>query len=335
MEDWVNKLRETLKSDTVPRVALMAGTAVLAVVVLADAFGARDRAVAMRADGRMGLLEEGRLPVSVPSSYRVPRDLASEARRGVLDEAAEEAEAIAEVTEDQDDTDPMEMAEADMPEEDEAAVVEDERVDEEEAEVAEDDLVEEEVETEVAEDERAEEDEVEVAEDDMTEDAVETEVAEDERAEEDEIEVAEDEMTEDAVETEVAEDERVAEDEVEVAADDATEDDAIASLMASADLSNGQRVWRQCAACHVYDAEQNRGGPHLVNIIGREVAAADGWRYSSALQEHGGEWSVDSLLAWLENPDSYIPGNQMAFRGLRDEQDRIDVLGFLEDQRID
>ncbi|MFU8899739.1 MAG: c-type cytochrome, partial [Roseinatronobacter sp.] len=70
-----------------------------------------------------------------------------------------------------------------------------------------------------------------------------------------------------------------------------------------------------------------------LNVIGREVGVAEGWRYSRALAEHGGVWTVEALLAWLENPDTYIPGNQMAFRGLRNEQDRIDVLGFLNANR--
>jgi cytochrome c2 len=107
------------------------------------------------------------------------------------------------------------------------------------------------------------------------------------------------------------------------------------ALLASADIANGQSVWRQCAACHVFDTQQNRGGPYLVNIIGRDIGAAEGWRYSRALSEHGGIWTVEALLAWLENPDSYIPGNQMAFRGLRDAQDRIDLLGFLNANRVE
>jgi cytochrome c2 len=107
------------------------------------------------------------------------------------------------------------------------------------------------------------------------------------------------------------------------------------ALLAGADIANGQSVWRQCAACHVFDSQQNRGGPYLVNIIGRDIGAAEGWRYSRALSEHGGVWTVDALLAWLENPDSYIPGNQMAFRGLRDAQDRIDLLGFLNANRVE
>ncbi len=121
----------------------------------------------------------------------------------------------------------------------------------------------------------------------------------------------------------------------EAMAEGAGDADMGLALLAGADIANGQSVWRQCAACHVFDSQQNRGGPYLVNIIGRDIGAAEGWRYSRALSEHGGVWTVDALLAWLENPDSYIPGNQMAFRGLRDAQDRIDLLGFLNANRVE
>ena len=262
MEPWLIQLRKTLLGDHVPRLLLVGGAVLLVLIVIIDAFGARDRAVAAREAARLAPPAEETSTATVPSVYRVPRDLASEAA------AARAAQQAAEVAEN--------------------AVAED-------------------VATEIAEVEAAEDAPQDVAEDTATEDAAEPELAEAEAAE-------------DAAQ--------------DVIADAAAGDGAIA-ILANADLANGQRLWRQCGACHVYESEQNRGGPHLVNIIGRDVAAAEGWRYSRALSEHGGVWSVESLLAWLENPDSYIPGNQMAFRGLRDEQDRIDVLGFLNDNRAD
>jgi len=177
-----------------------------------------------------------------------------------------------------------------------------------------------------------------VATEEAVEDAAAPEVAETEVAE---TEVAETEATEGAPQDLAAEDAAEETTAPEVAEAEATEDapqdvaaedDALA-LLASADIANGENVWRQCRACHVHDAEQNRGGPYLLNIIGREIGVAEGWRYSRALAEHDGVWTVEALLAWLENPDTYIPGNQMAFRGLRNEQDRIDVLGFLNASR--
>ena len=289
MEPWLIQLRKTLLGDHVPRLLLVGGAVLLVLIVIIDAFGARDRAVAAREAARLAPPAEETSTATVPSVYRVPRDLASEAA------AARAAQQAAEVAEN--------------------AVAED-------------------VATEIAEVEAAEDAPQDVAEDTATEDAAEPELAEAEAAEDAPQDVAEDTATEDAAEPELAEAEAAEDAAQDVIADAAAGDGAIA-ILANADLANGQRLWRQCGACHVYESEQNRGGPHLVNIIGRDVAAAEGWRYSRALSEHGGVWSVESLLAWLENPDSYIPGNQMAFRGLRDEQDRIDVLGFLNDNRAD
>ena len=325
MESWLEELRKRMPGDGAVRALVIGGLVLLFLIVLVDAFGARERAVAARANPPV----EETQTATVPSVYRIPRDLASEAeaaRAQALAADSDEAPVEAEIAEDAIETD---VAEAEVAEDAvEADVAEAEATEDAvEADVAEAEATEDAVEADVAEAEVAEDAvEADVAEAEATEDAVEADVAEAEATEDAvEADVAEAEATEEAVEAEAAEAEATEDAAQDVAAGD---DDALA-LLAGADIANGESVWRQCRACHIHDAEQNRGGPHLVNIIGREVAAAEGWRYSRSLSEHGGVWTVESLLAWLENPDSYIPGNQMAFRGLRNEQDRIDVLGFL------
>lgn len=298
MEPWLTQLRKVLLGDHFPRVLLIGSAVFLVLIVLVDAFGARERAVAAREAARLAPPEEETSTATVPSVYRVPRDLASEAA------AARAAQQVAE-----------------------AGFLEDEDTVEVTLEdVAEETVVEATAEVDLAEPvaEPAEDATRDVAEETAAETTAEVDMAEPvaEPAEDATQDIAEETAAETTAEAENMETAAVAE-------------DGVSAILAGADLANGQRVWRQCAACHVYESEQNRGGPHLVNIIGRDVAAADGWRYSRALSEQGGTWSVESLLAWLENPDSFIPGNQMAFRGLRNEQDRIDVLGFLKDNRTD
>ena len=104
------------------------------------------------------------------------------------------------------------------------------------------------------------------------------------------------------------------------------------ALLARADIDAGESAFRQCSTCHQYATERNAGGPHLVGIVGREVAAVDSWRYSTALQEAGGIWTPERLEQWLTNPNEYIPGNRMAYPGVRDAQERIDIIGFLAAQ---
>lgn len=115
------------------------------------------------------------------------------------------------------------------------------------------------------------------------------------------------------------------------AADDSGGDDGASPIQAAyetADVDAGKRVWRQCQACHVADQEQNRVGPHLVGLLGREIGSIEGFRYSGALPE--GEWTLEELSAWLEAPQDYAPGTSMGYAGLEDVQDRANVIAYIE-----
>lgn len=97
-----------------------------------------------------------------------------------------------------------------------------------------------------------------------------------------------------------------------------------------ADLSNGERLWRRCTSCHTIEAgAPHRVGPNLNGLFERQVGTADGFRYSSALQEADFEWSPDQLDQWLADPRGFLPGNRMSFAGLRNEQDRYDLIAWL------
>lgn len=101
-------------------------------------------------------------------------------------------------------------------------------------------------------------------------------------------------------------------------------------LVASADADAGEEIYQECQSCHQLEQEQNGAGPHLVGIIGRDIASVDGFDYSDALSSKDGEWTLDELSAWIKNPDEYAEGNQMGYQGLEDEQDRADLMAYLE-----
>ncbi len=100
---------------------------------------------------------------------------------------------------------------------------------------------------------------------------------------------------------------------------------------AEGDPEAGATVYRQCQACHVLDAEQNRVGPHLVGIFGREAGAVDGFNYSPAMANSGIVWDDETIAAYLADPRGYIPGNRMAFAGLRQEQQIADVIAYMRE----
>ena len=103
-------------------------------------------------------------------------------------------------------------------------------------------------------------------------------------------------------------------------------------LAQDGDPAAGEKVFRQCQACHVIDAEQNRVGPHLVGIIGRPAGAVEGFKYSDAMANSGIVWDETTIAEYLANPRSYVEGNRMAFAGLRNEQQIADVIAYIQSQ---
>lgn len=102
---------------------------------------------------------------------------------------------------------------------------------------------------------------------------------------------------------------------------------------ADGDAANGERLFRPCAACHqVGEGAVNRVGPHLNGLIGRRIGMLEEYDYSDTLVEAGAEndlWTEAALSAFLESPRNYMPGTSMVFRGIRDEDDRIDLIAYI------
>ena len=67
-------------------------------------------------------------------------------------------------------------------------------------------------------------------------------------------------------------------------------------------------------------------------MVGRPVGAAQGFNYSAALAGLGGEWTVERLSRFIENPRGYAPGTTMAFAGLRDRTARINLIAYINAQ---
>ncbi len=99
------------------------------------------------------------------------------------------------------------------------------------------------------------------------------------------------------------------------------------------DPAKGKKVFNRCKACHAVTEERNKVGPHLVGIIGRKVGAVEGFKYSKALQKAGEEgmvWTEENMAAWLKAPKKFLPGNRMAFAGLRKDDQIRDVIAYMK-----
>ncbi|HBB56395.1 MAG TPA: cytochrome c family protein [Hyphomonadaceae bacterium] len=92
----------------------------------------------------------------------------------------------------------------------------------------------------------------------------------------------------------------------------------------------GKRVFLQCQACHSIVAGQNRVGPSLAGIIGRKAGTVANFKYSPANKNSGLTWTEQQLFTYLENPRGVVAGTTMAFAGLKQPQQRADVIAYLK-----
>ena len=106
-----------------------------------------------------------------------------------------------------------------------------------------------------------------------------------------------------------------------------------AALAENGDAEAGAQVFGKCKGCHeVGQGARHRIGPHLNGLFGRRAASHEGFRYSKSFQRAGTgglEWHADTLDAFLENPRAMASGTRMSFRGLKDAQDRANLIAYL------
>ena len=104
----------------------------------------------------------------------------------------------------------------------------------------------------------------------------------------------------------------------------------------ASDAVRGEEVFlSECAACHSLEEGRHRSGPSLHGIWGAPIGAADGFRYSRAFREKhqtGAVWDEAAMDLFVERPRRFIKKNRMAYRGVRDEQARSDLLEYLKAQ---
>lgn len=107
----------------------------------------------------------------------------------------------------------------------------------------------------------------------------------------------------------------------------------VATLLASADIAAGEKVFAKCGSCHSINSGGASGiGPNLYGIMGKPHAAVPGFAYSDALKEKSGPWTFDEMNAWLTSPKAYAPGTKMSFAGLGKPEDRANLMAWMNTQ---
>lgn len=101
---------------------------------------------------------------------------------------------------------------------------------------------------------------------------------------------------------------------------------------AEGDSEKGKKVFAKCMACHTIEEAKNRVGPHLVNILDRKTASIEDYKYSPAMTKSGEDgmiWDEATLTSYLTAPKGFMPGNKMAFAGLKKQEDIDNLLAYI------
>lgn len=112
-----------------------------------------------------------------------------------------------------------------------------------------------------------------------------------------------------------------------------------AATASAQDTETGKRVFARCAVCHGIGEAKKPLGPTLNGLIGRtagtepDYLAKGGSGYSKAMiaaGEGGLVWDEASLDEYLVDGKAKVPGNKMAFGGMKDEKARADVIAYIK-----
>ena len=101
--------------------------------------------------------------------------------------------------------------------------------------------------------------------------------------------------------------------------------------LADADVEAGEKTAAvQCAACHSFEeGAPNKVGPNLWSIVDADKGAVEKFNYSPAMIRAAGTWTYGDLEGFLADPAHFIPGNRMPYGGLKDLDDRVNVVAYL------
>lgn len=126
----------------------------------------------------------------------------------------------------------------------------------------------------------------------------------------------------------------VAEEATETSTEAPAKEVPIADLMAKADPAKGEALFKKCTSCHTNEkGGGNKVGPNLYGVVGRPVAHLADFNYSAAIKDFskGGKetWTFENLNHFLTAPKKFIKGTAMGFAGDKKDEDRANIIAYL------
>jgi cytochrome c len=98
-------------------------------------------------------------------------------------------------------------------------------------------------------------------------------------------------------------------------------------------MVEGEKVFQRCLSCHSVTDNTNKYGPYLRGVVGRHVAAAQGFHYSMAMAafgKTGAVWDEATLDKFLKAPSDLVKGTKMNAPPVRRDTERADLIAYLK-----
>lgn len=102
--------------------------------------------------------------------------------------------------------------------------------------------------------------------------------------------------------------------------------------VAAGDPAKGEKLYSRCQGCHSIDV--NRVGPRHQGLFGRKAGNLDDYNYSDAMKASGVVWDETTLGQFLTAPREFIKGTKMPFSGMKDAQERADLIAYLKQATV-
>jgi cytochrome c len=106
-----------------------------------------------------------------------------------------------------------------------------------------------------------------------------------------------------------------------------------AAWAAGGDPARGEAIYQRCLACH--SLEHNRVGPRHCGLFGRRSGSLPDYAYSAAMKKYGVTWNEETLDHFLQNPLKAVPGTKMGYAGVKDPEERADLIAYLKQATSD
>jgi len=101
-----------------------------------------------------------------------------------------------------------------------------------------------------------------------------------------------------------------------------------ADVLRGGDPQAGEAIYSRCLACHAL--AYNRTGPKHCGLLGRRAGGVAGFEYSAAMKRTNWIWDRKTLDRFLADPMKAVPGTAMGYAGVKDPQERADLIAYLE-----